>query len=289
MVGFETSDGFACNSLIWVDYLCIDQEDVVERNHQVNLMCRIYGKAKTVLVWLGPETDGSDVGIKFLGQHWRHIVHGIGLDPAGGDKAVELLYRDYWRRMWVVQEFFLAQSLLLFAGRESFSLSRDDNTPGKKHLRYSHRNLLAAEPMGYSFLERLSDGWLQKPQPEHMSSFFAAWRHQSCHDPRDRIFGLLGLTKRNKVWPKVDYSMSLEELFDEVIDKSVAAELTAIEFEAEKLPTLGDALFNVARLLRFKREDQIVIRAKIRLCDAYDVAESAVQKYLDLLPSCYGL
>jgi hypothetical protein len=39
----------------------------------------------------------------------------------------------------------------------------------------------------------------------------------------------LGLTKQNEAWPKVDYSMDLEELFDEVIDKSVAAELTNIE------------------------------------------------------------
>lgn len=42
---------------LWVDAVCINQADVVERSHQVSIMGQIYGKAKQVLVWLGEELD----------------------------------------------------------------------------------------------------------------------------------------------------------------------------------------------------------------------------------------
>ena len=38
---------------LWVDAICIDQENIAERNHQVRLMGTIYGKAQSVIVWLG--------------------------------------------------------------------------------------------------------------------------------------------------------------------------------------------------------------------------------------------
>ncbi|KAH8659958.1 hypothetical protein BX600DRAFT_467000 [Xylariales sp. PMI_506] len=46
--------------LLWIDALCINQDNVSERNHQVRLMGDIYRRASKVLVWLGrsgPRTD----------------------------------------------------------------------------------------------------------------------------------------------------------------------------------------------------------------------------------------
>ena len=45
------------NTLLWIDALCINQADDLERTHQVNLMGRIYKSSKGVLVYLG---DGVD-------------------------------------------------------------------------------------------------------------------------------------------------------------------------------------------------------------------------------------
>jgi hypothetical protein len=45
---------------LWIDSICINQQDIPERNHQVRLMCEIYRKAQTVLVWLGNKDDGED-------------------------------------------------------------------------------------------------------------------------------------------------------------------------------------------------------------------------------------
>ena len=41
----------------WIDQLCINQEDLAERNQQVTLMGNIYSLARKVIVWLGPSDD----------------------------------------------------------------------------------------------------------------------------------------------------------------------------------------------------------------------------------------
>ena len=41
------------SKLWWIDALCINQDDVEEKNEQVKLMCKIYSKAKKVYAWLG--------------------------------------------------------------------------------------------------------------------------------------------------------------------------------------------------------------------------------------------
>ncbi|WYZ43182.1 hypothetical protein EsH8_VI_000881 [Colletotrichum jinshuiense] len=45
--------------LIWVDALCINQEDMEERAHQVQLMRGIYTRATRVVVWLGLDDEGK--------------------------------------------------------------------------------------------------------------------------------------------------------------------------------------------------------------------------------------
>ena len=50
---------------LWIDALSIDQNNVDERNHQVNQMDLIYAKAARVLIWLGREADRSRKAVEF--------------------------------------------------------------------------------------------------------------------------------------------------------------------------------------------------------------------------------
>jgi hypothetical protein len=47
--------------IIWIDAICIDQENMEERGQQVFLLAMIHSKAHCVLVWLG-ETAGGVKG-----------------------------------------------------------------------------------------------------------------------------------------------------------------------------------------------------------------------------------
>jgi hypothetical protein len=50
----------------WVDALCINQEDVAEKNCQVGMMGEIYAGAELVIAWLGSATEDSDLAMKLL-------------------------------------------------------------------------------------------------------------------------------------------------------------------------------------------------------------------------------
>lgn len=47
---------------VWVDAICINQRDDLERTHQVQLMRDIYRKSHEVAIWLSEETKHDDVG-----------------------------------------------------------------------------------------------------------------------------------------------------------------------------------------------------------------------------------
>src|SRR3569833_2353661 len=52
--------------MLWIDYICINQYDIEERNRQVAKMGDIYACAVAVLIWLGEATPDTVVGIKVL-------------------------------------------------------------------------------------------------------------------------------------------------------------------------------------------------------------------------------
>ncbi|KAH9233416.1 hypothetical protein K456DRAFT_1838489 [Colletotrichum gloeosporioides 23] len=56
--------------VLWIDAICINQANISERNDQVQQMRKIYSRARVVVIWLGPATegDGSDRAIAFLNQ-----------------------------------------------------------------------------------------------------------------------------------------------------------------------------------------------------------------------------
>lgn len=53
---------------IWVDALCINQNDVQERGEQVKLMFDLYSHAARVLIWLGEAQDESDLAMDLIYQ-----------------------------------------------------------------------------------------------------------------------------------------------------------------------------------------------------------------------------
>ncbi|RSL80766.1 hypothetical protein CEP51_006330 [Fusarium floridanum] len=70
--------------ILWVDQICIDQSNHVEKADQVLLMSDVYTKAEQVSVWLGPEADRSDE----LMDLWQKV----------GQRALDLGIQDYCTR-----------------------------------------------------------------------------------------------------------------------------------------------------------------------------------------------
>lgn len=51
---------------VWVDALCINQEDQEERGSQVQIMRQIYSRADEVIIWVGPADDDTAEAVKYL-------------------------------------------------------------------------------------------------------------------------------------------------------------------------------------------------------------------------------
>lgn len=52
--------------VLWIDAICIDQQNLKERGQQVERMGDIYRLADRVLVWLGPDGDNSTYALELM-------------------------------------------------------------------------------------------------------------------------------------------------------------------------------------------------------------------------------
>ncbi|KXJ93439.1 heterokaryon incompatibility protein-domain-containing protein [Microdochium bolleyi] len=75
--------------VLWIDAICINQDDVEERAHEVLRMLRIYQLASRVVVWLGAHSDNSELAMQHfheLDLEWR-----LSRDPAVRTRVIRLL------------------------------------------------------------------------------------------------------------------------------------------------------------------------------------------------------
>jgi hypothetical protein len=251
-------DGHENQKLLWIDQLCIDQRNINERNNQVSLMSFIYSSAEAVYVWLGNATPETNLGLRMLEQVENcgtpskqmdedHMLECPG-DVLADQEATgllatrDLLTREYWTRLWIVQEVVYARSLFLLCGSHQYQFGRvrkriDFSTLNHKVSRAVEENsgsgvILntdesnASGAFGASHilprtLSLLQDFlFMQECRQEqsggYILSFDAVAAHgwRQCRDPRDRIFGLQSLVAPSRR-VEVNYKKSPEEIFDE--------------------------------------------------------------------------
>ncbi|PWY85460.1 hypothetical protein BO83DRAFT_433398 [Aspergillus eucalypticola CBS 122712] len=115
---------------VWVDYVCINQNDISERNSQVVLMYQIYSTARSVVAWLG---DLKPEALKLI--EWYHAKQdGLYLESTGLDnifEAIVVLYvaadalcaAQYWHRLWTFQEWHLSRNAVVcMHGKTTFTI-----------------------------------------------------------------------------------------------------------------------------------------------------------------------
>ena len=112
---FETSE-----RILWNDALCIDQENIAERNSQVQRMGSIFGKASKVIVWVGLETTSIKAAFAFLRQSYARSPFNRKelMEHPGWNACKELCDIEYFKRVWIVQEICLAQRVIIVSGTE---------------------------------------------------------------------------------------------------------------------------------------------------------------------------
>ncbi|KAG8529170.1 uncharacterized protein KY384_005805 [Bacidia gigantensis] len=108
---------------LWIDQICIDQDNPLEKNHQVEVMSDIYGRARKVCIWLGEGDRSSRMALKFIQNEVLQLQNFDELCES--EKASEkwsalldLMQRPWFSRRWVVQEIALAHRTVVYCGSD---------------------------------------------------------------------------------------------------------------------------------------------------------------------------
>lgn len=196
----------------WIDAICINQDDVEERNRQLRIMDQIYFRASTVVVWLGSRYTEfqreMEAELKVEGAEKEEEE---APSSRGGNSIQKRMVRylrtePYWDRLWIIQEIGRARKLRVCFGNESLSwdqfmqlitMHNSDGNTGPLRL----DRLLRLERYGDSHtLKRLLE--------EH--------REAKCSEPRDKVYGLIGLAVDAAQFP-MDYSKSLYDVWKDTM------------------------------------------------------------------------
>lgn len=199
---------------IWIDSLCINQDDDTERSHQVRHMHKIYAEASVVLVYLGQADDDSNMAMLLLNQPDRYQQSNVYEKTS----IRHLFQRPYFQRLWIVQEVALANTLEIYCGSaEPVHISA-----------FARRPLEAVLDSGLSVPAWLKhsknvEATLQRiqntTQAEQLLSLIFDTALCQCKDDRDKIFALFSLLKSNsgdlssEGQLLADYKLSPEEVY----------------------------------------------------------------------------
>jgi hypothetical protein len=122
---------------LWMDTLCIDQQNDVERNAQVRQMAEIYNKAEGVFIWLGEEDSTSKLAIELVNNIYNGSRHS-STNMARYSFSWEgswwrdysftalnlLLERPWFRRGWVLQEAAFSTNSIIQCGDKQLHMER---------------------------------------------------------------------------------------------------------------------------------------------------------------------
>lgn len=234
---------------VWIDAICIDQTNILERNHQVQRMGQIYSSAEKVQIFLGRPSDPNN-------EPWLKLLDNLASfgrpESTTGLSAVEIIYSPshqkpiqqlldspYFSRRWVLQEVYCARRVEILCLRDVLpwdeflyfqGLARLDLLYQKVTLLDSQNDwarmpaaITSVQP-GYVFgefgvdLVDLIDMTLGLDSSEEVDTVYA-------------VLGLLDEEKRmverkisvpnlpRKLWMRPDYRKSVIELKNEILEK----------------------------------------------------------------------
>ncbi|KAG7133919.1 Heterokaryon incompatibility protein 6 like [Verticillium longisporum] len=222
---------------LWIDQLCIDQDDPKEKAIQVRLMRTIYSKCTRCIVWLGEiphplsheDADAAIDIIRYMAAVYEAgTEEGVHYPPTllakpRFNEAVQYLRfftrqdNAWWTRVWTLQEVALPPSVDLLWGSICVSwdvILKAKNLAVTKGLAAAFPPVDDMLPLHY-FVTNVA--WVDGARQRLDGPFNTVhkWRWRGATDKRDKIYGLLGLIDPGilPITEACDYEVPASEVF----------------------------------------------------------------------------
>ncbi|EUC37136.1 hypothetical protein COCCADRAFT_86476 [Bipolaris zeicola 26-R-13] len=250
----------------WIDAICIDQSNTLEKNHQVQMMRRIYSTATSVMIWLGEasEDNTSDMAMDAVASAYTwvsnrrsgnsmHESHFIR-DERTMNALEHLFSRDYWTRIWIIQETMVAKDISVHCGSKElhwtllvrfmvFVATIYEKDP--EHVVH----LYATPAM------RLVFDWQKIRETQRWSpiaELIVYYASSKASNILDKVYALCGLASDGGDIT-IEYGISPEVLIAHLLDRapksSSAEDLRSLAFNAYESLELNPTLFSMDELL----------------------------------------
>ncbi|RSL51264.1 hypothetical protein CEP53_008515 [Fusarium sp. AF-6] len=235
---------------IWADAICINQEDDEEKAHQVNMMRDIFTRASTTTLFISDYEDdainptlfntdvepGSQAGVenaialicKLADDH--HIFyHDFKTDTYSlPDKSFQVWYKatecirslvtqPWWSRAWTVQEAILPSDPTVQYGAIKLSWMVFSQAVNNLAMHFQRRcckvkvrNDLAEEPPIVTFYNKAAAVDRRRYRPLPLNMLLGRFPDRRATDPRDMIYGVLGLAHDDAVAAGIEADYTIE-------------------------------------------------------------------------------
>lgn len=236
---------------IWNDAICINQKDKIEKNYQIPLMGDIYQFASKVLVWLGDTGRDAELALPILpllagaaqkqsaafattqvvAMHREDWIR-MGFTMPEPEIHLRLrayyrfLRRDWFKRVWIIQEYALARTIVFMCGSGEFS---------------EEQLIKASTFSGESGMDSaMGARWIDSPmQPLHsvrveqlsgkkvpLMSLLKRYQRFDATNPVDKVYSLLALASdagnaRGGLNIIPDYNARVADVYNEVAMKFI--------------------------------------------------------------------
>ncbi|CAG8955960.1 hypothetical protein HYFRA_00008814 [Hymenoscyphus fraxineus] len=211
-------------SVLWIDAICINQDDAAEKSHQVQRMAQVYRNASQTVAWLGRDNPYPDEVFDVLTllasrQLSKSCKEEIMLEqPSRSLKAatkVEALNSfvsiPYWERTWIIQELALSRNVVFIWDEQLWDETTIHAAVGS--IRWITR--LPDKLPDWATMRGvfLAISHFRQKQSSPISMLLSDTTLSKATEQHDKIFAILGLAEEGfKLTPEVDYSKPLNDI-----------------------------------------------------------------------------